>query len=185
VPSLPKTLGKTFYGTPKTIPIPVKVTTKTAREVVEQAFGKTYVRKSSGNCCAVRVGTLGMSVEELVENCVAVWERGVEARKLVKQGVKGMRSLFVKSAASVALPVWVTEELYSEEDVLLPGDIPVKEIKTKAERKLLKQSKSQQEVVEKKKRTAEDDVETSFEERRSRKLAKKSLPENPKKQITA
>jgi hypothetical protein len=114
-----------------------------------------------------------MSVEDLVENCVAAWDRCVSQKKLVKNGVHAVRGAFVKSGSSVSLPVWQTEELYSEENIL-DGPV-VKEVKSKAERKLLKPADEGVKEVESEignKRSREDDVEKSFEDRRARKLAK-------------
>jgi ribosome biogenesis protein UTP30 len=170
VVGLPKILGKAFYKTPRSTPIAVGITPNNAAKVVEEAFGKTYVRKNSGNCVAIRVGFADMSTEQLVENCLATWERCVVQMKLVKDGVKGVRSVFVKSGSSVALPVWMADELYSADDVL-EGPV-VKVIKTKAERKLVKPVIVEEPVETTTKRVREDDVEKSFEERRARKLAK-------------
>lgn len=170
VVSLPKILGKAFYKTPRTTPIAVKITPGTIARVVEEAFKKSYVRKAPGNCVALRIGYAGMKMEELVANCIAAWERCVTNKKLVKEGVDGLRGCFVKSGSSVALPVWMAEELYSAEDVL-EGPV-VKQVKSKAERKLVKDKPVEEVPEESKKREREDDVEKSFEERRARKLAK-------------
>ena len=172
VVSLPKILGKAFYKTSRTTPIAVKLTPGTVTKVVEEAFNKTYVRKSPGNCVTIRIGYAGMDVPALVENCIATWERCVTHKKLVKDGVDGLRGCFVKGGSSVALPVWMAEELYSAEDVL-DGPV-VKKVKSKADRKLLKEAHVVEEVdvEENRKRERDDDMEKSFEERRARKLAK-------------
>jgi ribosome biogenesis protein UTP30 len=173
VPSLPKVLGKAFYKTPRTTPIAVAMTPATIAKVVDEAFGKSYVRKNAGNCVAIRIGYAAMSVDSLVENCVAAWDRCVLQNKLVKNGVDGVRGGFVKSGSSVALPVWQTAELYSQENIL-DGPV-VKEVKSKAQRKLMKpdaEDVKEVEVEGGKKRSREDDVEKSFESRRARKLAK-------------
>jgi len=185
VPSLPRVLGKAFYSSPRTTPISVGMTPANVARVVEEAFRKSYVRKSQGNCVAVRFGFVGMSVQELVENCEAVWERCVTQQKLVKKSVHGLRSGMIKSGSSVALPVWLAEELYSEEDVLQEGET-VNPLKSKAERKLLKAASpvEENEMAEEengKKRVREDDIEKSFEERRARKLAKQEKTSTEKK----
>jgi hypothetical protein len=120
-----------------------------------------------------------MSVEELVENCIAMWDRCVTQQKLVKKGVHGVRSGMIKSGSSVALPVWLAEELYSDEDVL-HGEV-VKPVKSKADRKLIKPpAVKEPEQENEKKRGREDDVEKSFEERRARKLAKQEKASSEK-----
>jgi ribosomal protein L1 len=174
VVSLPKALGKAFYKTPRTTPIAVRITPGTITKVVEEAFGKTYARKNSGNCITIRIGFAAMEVEQLVENCVALWERCVEQKKLVKTGIHGVRSGFIKSGSSVALPVWMAGELYSAEDIL-EEEPTEKKVKSKAERKLMKPvAERESDEVERTgtKRGREDDVEKSFEEKRARKLAK-------------
>lgn len=170
VVSLPKVLGKAFYKTPRTTPVSVKMTPATITKVVEDAFTKSYVRKNGGNCVSIRIGFAGMEVDELVENCIVMWQRCVEMKKLVKSGVDGVRGGFVKSGSSVALPVWMAEELYSGEDVL--EEPVVKEVKSKAERKLIKPVVKEAKVKRSSKREREDDVEKSFEEKRARKLLK-------------
>lgn len=173
VVSLPRVLGKAFYRTPKTTPIPVRMTPSTIEGVVEEAFKRTYVRKNCGNCVAVRIGYAGMPVDDLIENCVAMWERCVSQKRLVKGGVDEVRGGYVKSGSSVALPVWIAQGLYTDEDIL-EGPI-VKKVKSKAERKLIKPSVSKEtENLQPSgiKRVGEDDIEKSFEERRARKMAR-------------
>jgi hypothetical protein len=132
-----------------------------------------------------------MSVDQLAANVAAVWERCVEGKRLTKEGVDGMRSAFVKSSNSVALPVWAAEELFSEQDVLEEGVVEKpKKVKSKAERKLLatvekdeEDEKEEGEVEEKKgkKRIRTDAMERAFEYKRAKKLAKlESSAEKPK-----
>jgi len=182
VPSLPQALGKAFYKTPRTTPIAIRIKPNTVSRVVDEAFGKSYVRRNAGNCVAIRIGFAGMSVLELVENCIAMWDRCVVQRKLVKDGVSGVRSGMVKSGSSVALPVYMTEELYSTAEDVLESGMPVetKKVKSKAERKLMKQKKTAAEEGDEeeggkgagKRGREDDDVETAFEEKRARKLAR-------------
>jgi len=192
IPSLPRALGRAFYGRGKTTPIPVAITPATIVRVVEEAFEKTYVRKNQGNCVVIRVGYAGMSVDALLENCVAVWTRCVEGKRLVKDGVEGMRGAFVKSSSSVALPVWAAEKLFSAGDVLedsVLDEKKAKKLKSKAERKLLTSAaaaadKSPENVSEAeedelakelkvgKKRVRADAMERAFEYKRAKKMAK-------------
>ena len=175
VVSLPRILGKAFYRTPRATPIAVKLAPANIEKVIDDAFKKTYVRKNSGNCVAVRVGFAGMSVEELVENCVAVWNRCVSFKRLVRDGVDGVRAGYVKSGSSVALPVWYASELYANEDIL--ENTVVKKVKSKVDRNLIKPAINK-DVEEQRhigvKRTREDEVEKSFEEKRARRLAKQN-----------
>lgn len=196
VPSLPRTLGKAFFGRGKSTPVPIRITPLNVVKVVEEAFGRTYVRKNQGNCVVIRIGYAGMSVAELAENVLAVWERCVEGKRLTKEGVEGMRSAFVKSSNSVALPVWAADELFSERDVLEEAlaEKP-KKVKSKAERKLLaaaeegeEEEKEEGEVDEKKgkKRVRADAMERAFEYKRAKKLAKlESSADKPKKVVKA
>ena len=192
VPSLPRALGKAFYNAPRTTPVPIRITPATVARVLDEAFGKSYVRKNTGNCVAIRIGFAGMSVHDLVENCLAMWDRCVLQEKLVKDGVRGVRSGMIKTGSSVALPVFLAEELYSAEDVLEDGaQLKTKEIKSKAERKLIKLKDvaggkdvagEEEEETSLLKRGRDDDVETAFEEKRARKLAR---PETKSKSVKA
>ena len=197
IPSLPRALGKAFYARGKTTPIPVAMSPATIVKVVEEAFEKTYVRKNQGNCVVIRVGYAGMSVDDLLENCAAVWTRCVEGKRLVKDGVDGMRGAFVKSFASVALPVWAAEHLFSAADVLEDSVLEgtkAKKLKSKADRKLLTSAaaaaaaaaadKAPENVREEeedepakepkagKKRMRADAMERAFEYKRAKKMAK-------------
>jgi ribosome biogenesis protein UTP30 len=164
-------------------------------KVVEEAFGRTYVRKNQGNCVVIRVGYAGMSVDELAENVLAVWERCVEGKRLTNEGVDGMRTAFVKSSNSVALPVWAADELFSEKDVLEEGVVEKPKAKSKAERKLLaapeegeEEEKEEGGIDEKKgkKRVRADGMERAFEYKRAKKLAKlESSADNLKKVVKA
>lgn len=42
--------------------------------------------------------------------------------KKIPAGWKGVRSFHIKSPNSAALPIWMTQELYADEDVLRPAD---------------------------------------------------------------
>lgn len=42
--------------------------------------------------------------------------------KKVPAGWRGVRSFHIKSPNSAALPIWMTQELYADEDVLRPAD---------------------------------------------------------------
>jgi ribosome biogenesis protein UTP30 len=169
--TLPRLLGKAFYKTPRSTPISIKISPSTVSKVVDEAFNKSYIRKNAGNCVAVRIGYAGMSVEELVENCIAIWDRCVNQQKLVKTGIQDVRSVFIKSGSSVALPVWMADELYSQEDVL--EEPVVKSVKAKTKTKKAKPANVEKPTAAKRNRdTQDDDVEKSFEEKRARKLAK-------------
>ena len=113
--------------------------------------------------------------------------------RLVKNGVEGTRSCFVKSTGSVALPVWMTDSLYSQDDILLPHEKEVPRVsKSKAERKLMtsttvvveEEDKVEGERGMKRGRDDDDeedeDLEKSFEEKRARKLAKQKKSQESK-----
>src|SRR5204862_3497250 len=126
----------------------------------------TYARKNNGNCITIRIGFAAMEVEQLVENCIALWERCVGQKRLVKTGIDGVRGGFIKSGSSVALPVLMTGELYSAEDILEEQEPAEKIVKSKADRKLVNSAveKEVDDEVESAgtKRGREDDVEKSF-----------------------
>ncbi|KAL9240677.1 hypothetical protein vseg_014868 [Gypsophila vaccaria] len=102
VPLLPNVLGKWFYKKKK---VPVRVELRGGRwgEKIERIGKEALLYLSTGSCCVVKVARATMTRGEIVENVVAAVE-GVG--KVVKNGWGGVRSLNLKLAESVALPLY-------------------------------------------------------------------------------
>ncbi|KAK5097142.1 proteasome-interacting protein cic1 [Lithohypha guttulata] len=135
VSMLPKALGKVFYkGTAKR-PIPINMAPKDAskdkskrlpkdeREAVvagpaaiakeiEKALNSVPVSLSPGYNIAVRVGLDSFSPDQLKDNIAVAATAIIE--KHVVSGWKNVKSIHIKSPTSVALPIWLAEDLWME-----------------------------------------------------------------------
>lgn len=156
---LPKALGKTFYKTTTKRPIPVVLQKRKLREEgnrgqrikrdpneincrptdqivaeIEKAIGAALVHLSPSTNTAVKVGFAGMEAKALAENIVKAAEE--VANKFVPKTKNGVRSIFVKGAQTVALPIWQDDELWldAETDVIMNGSEEAKAIEEKKER---------------------------------------------------
>jgi len=144
---LPQVLGKVFYQISRTRPIPVSLEGKREDAVdehgnkrrklseggtkvvraepqvvaiereIERALQCALVHLAPSTTTAVRVGTSGMKSEHVCANVEAVVE-GLVGR-YVPGGWRGVRSLHVKGPETVALPLWVAEELWEGEEEVL------------------------------------------------------------------
>ena len=102
LPLLPKLLGKAFFKKKKQ-PIPVDLAREDWGAAVRRATSGAYFFVSAGGCSAVRVARAGQTPEEVAANALAAAE-GVAAR--IPKGWKGIRAMYLKTNASVALPIY-------------------------------------------------------------------------------
>ncbi|KAL9041995.1 MAG: hypothetical protein Q9180_000906 [Flavoplaca navasiana] len=139
---LPKILGKIFYQSPKK-PIPVslepykqtnasgkRVTPKAADEntktlapplqmakEIEKTVNCALVHLSPSNNTSVRVGYSSFTAQQIADNVEAV-VAGL-AGKYIPQGWRNIRAIHVKGPNTMALPIWLADELWVDEaDVL-------------------------------------------------------------------
>ena len=139
---LPKILGKIFYQSPKQ-PIPVslepykqtnasgkRVTPKAADEntktlapppqvakEIEKTVNCALVHLSPSNNTSVRVGYSSFTAQQIADNVEAV-VAGL-AGKYIPQGWRNIRAVHVKGPNTMALPIWLADELWVDEaDVL-------------------------------------------------------------------
>lgn len=152
---LPKLLGKPFYSKSSKVPIPVNFEGAGAvgnpdrlKSELKKALNSTYIHLSSSSSTAIRVGLSSFTPEQLVENIDATVKALVE--KKIPAGWKGVRSLHIKSPNSAALPIWMTQELYADDDVLKPADQELKALRDakKAEKRGAKRLKRKAEREE-------------------------------------
>lgn len=146
VTMLPSTLGKVFYKGPKR-PMPVNLeppkpkdpTTGKRRpkpkssaladarraialpvafaQEIKRALSSTQIHLSPSPTTAVRVGLASFTPEQVAANVEAVVNGMVE--KFVTKGWRNVRSVHIKGPNTLALPIWLAEELWVEEtDVL-------------------------------------------------------------------
>ncbi|KAF2198116.1 ribosomal protein L1 [Delitschia confertaspora ATCC 74209] len=139
--ALPSVLGKVFYGGNTKRPIPVDLTAGTKKpestekpknkeekdvrigtpqavgREIENALNSTLVNMTSSANTAIKVGNTAMSSQDIVENVEAVVAKVTE--KFIPKGWRGVRSLHIKGPNTMALPIWLADELWAEdEDVL-------------------------------------------------------------------
>lgn len=110
-------LGKTFYRTQK-IPVPIVVPTTAEKAAnlkkeVEKALGCTYLQLGAGTSASIRVGLAGQTAEQIAANIEIVANRVID--QYIPGKWKGMRSMHIKTANSVALPIWQTEAVFEPE----------------------------------------------------------------------
>ena len=156
---LAKFLGKTFYKTTAKRPIPVsfeaskpkerknaalpstKLRNKTSdtksiaappllAKEIERTLSTAQINLSPSTTTAVRVGLESYTPEKLTANIDAVMAS--LAGKLV--GWKNVRAVHIKGPNTMALPIWLTEELWINEGMVLE-DEEAAEAKAKAAQK--------------------------------------------------
>jgi ribosome biogenesis protein UTP30 len=132
-------LGKTFYQSKAKRPVPIRLTAgayidKTAKKdskesqnvvgtpqgvakEIETALNSTYLSMSASANTSIRVGTLSMTAQQLAENTSAVVAAIIP--KHIAQGWRNVRSLHLKGPATKALPIWLADELWTDESQVL------------------------------------------------------------------
>jgi len=183
---LPKVLGKTFYGTTKYRPIPVSLAATpervdgkrvpgadratdrakagTAKDVaaeIQKAVDSTLVHLSPSTNTSVKVGLASWEAEKVVANVKVVTERLIE--KFVTKGWRGVRSVHIKGPETVALPIWLASELWTEEgEVLDEGGVQkVVEANTSKKRKTAALAPEEKAELSNKKKSKKDDKKAS------------------------
>lgn len=104
IPSLPKLIGKSFFKKKK-LPIPVKLSGKDWASQVRKACDATYMHVK-GSSITIRVAKASQTEFECVENVVSAIK---EVSGKVPGKFKAIKSLFLKSLTSAALPIYQTE----------------------------------------------------------------------------
>eukprot|EP00898_Chlorokybus_atmophyticus_P006952 jgi/Chlat1/7258/Chrsp58S06904 len=102
LPVLPKLLGKTFFRK-KRQPIPVHLQGANWKTPIRQACDATYLFISGGACSVIRVGKTSQSAREIADNVLAA-SQGVAG--IVSKGWSNIQALHLKTAESVALPIY-------------------------------------------------------------------------------
>lgn len=122
LPMLTSALGKDFFKAKKQ-PIPVNLTRKTSLPFnIIKALSSTYMTMPAGTCVVVRAGYTHMTVDALVENIVAILERGVP--KIPRQW-SNLRSIAIKTPNSTSLPFYNKTPAELAAIAVLAGHKPV------------------------------------------------------------
>uniref|UniRef100_A0A7N9D2V0 Ribosomal L1 domain-containing protein 1 n=1 Tax=Macaca fascicularis TaxID=9541 RepID=A0A7N9D2V0_MACFA len=99
---LPSLIGRHFYQRKK-VPVSVNLLSKNLSREINDCVGGTVLNISkSGSCSAIRIGHIGMQIEHIIENIVAV-TKGLSEKLPEWESVK---LLFVKTDKSAALPIF-------------------------------------------------------------------------------
>ncbi|RPA82098.1 ribosomal protein L1, partial [Ascobolus immersus RN42] len=117
IPSLPAILGKTFYKSTTKTPLPIKIATDvtpvTLGKELHKALHSTYLRLSASASTSIRIGLKTQTPEEIAANVESVVN--TLAEKVIPNGWRNIRSIYIKGTESVALPVWLVDEIYDKE----------------------------------------------------------------------
>jgi len=84
---------------------------------IRKALNSALVHLSQSPTTAVRVARAGWQADWVVENVEAVVEGLVE--RFIPKGWRNVKSIHMKGPNTAALPIWLAEELWTEEDDIL------------------------------------------------------------------
>lgn len=207
---LPKILGKTFYATTTKRPIPIHLkaykdkiekvnaalpSTKPSKEKrdpksittpalaaheIERTLSMAQVNLAPSVTTAVRVGLDSFEPEQLTANIEAVVAAMVE--KYVPKQWRGIKSIHIKGPNTMALPIWLAEELWEDEEMVIEDqdaeDAKLKALqKGKSKRRMLEEETVEREQIKgvdekasrkKKRKMEEDDLSQEMKERREK-----------------
>ncbi|KAI1006077.1 hypothetical protein K3495_g2151 [Podosphaera aphanis] len=185
VTSLPGILGKTFFKTTSKRPIPISIQqpppvidgkrqkkvkgdqprgladVKVVAKEIQKATQSAVVYLSSSTNTAVRVGYANWSAEKLQQNIEALANALIE--RAAPKKWRGVKSLHIKGAETISLPIWLAEEMWlDEKDILSENQ---------------KHAKSEEKIVKKRKARGLDDTEATDkkEPKESKKKPKKKV----------
>ncbi|KAI0553496.1 electron transfer flavoprotein alpha-subunit [Xylaria curta] len=137
---LPGLLGKTFYKSQKKRPIPIEIQARIPKSAgkrvkpakgdvnsctsvqlageIKRAVAAALVNLSPSTNHAVKIGYASWKPEDLAANVDKVVT--VMVNKLIPGGRKTVRSIYIKGPETVALPIYLTDELWvdKEKDVV-------------------------------------------------------------------
>ncbi|KAK6336820.1 hypothetical protein TWF718_009608 [Orbilia javanica] len=166
IPLLPSLLGKSIYRRSSKVPIPVRLSkieppskdvestpksklqadAEKLQKEIDRAIAATYFVLAASASQTIKVGIRAQSPEEVAENVTAVMKH--LTTNVLKAGWNGIRAVHLKAAETVALPVYLAERIYDDEDVLTEEEMKrIEHLKTKEGReereKELKEKKAE------------------------------------------
>lgn len=155
ITQLPKLLGKTFYKNTAKRPIPVNMQAPAPRSegkriarakgvgaeraVIEPAKLAKEIQKTLDSALialapstqtSVRVALAGWKAEEVAANVESVAKELID--KFVPQKWRGVRALHIKGPNTAAMPIWLADELWTDEKDVL-AEPTAEELAAKAE----------------------------------------------------
>ncbi|KAJ8061860.1 hypothetical protein OCU04_009651 [Sclerotinia nivalis] len=160
---LPKLLGKNFYKSTTKRPIPVSIQAEAPKSEgkriarakgedapkaaepkkiaaeIEKAISSALLTLSSSTNSAIRIGYASWDAAKLAENLEVVANTVIE--KYVPKKWRGVRAIHVKGPETMALPIWLADELWVEDEDVLDESV-VREIEERVAEKKNKKRKS-------------------------------------------
>jgi ribosome biogenesis protein UTP30 len=153
VTQLPKLLGKTFYKASTKRPVPINMQAPAPRSdgkriarargddsaketispqklalEIEKTFSTALVALSPSVTTSVRIGAAGFTAEQIAENIEAVVNELIA--KFVPKKWRGVRSIHIKGPETAAMPIWLADELWTDEtDIIEAAPEETKAIK--------------------------------------------------------
>ncbi|KAI7332588.1 hypothetical protein KC315_g4588, partial [Hortaea werneckii] len=92
---------------------------------IERALSSALVHLAPSTTTAVKVGKATMEPNALQENVETAVQTMVD--RYVPQQWRNVRSIHIKGPNTVALPIWLAEELWEKEEDVLDEPLPAKE----------------------------------------------------------
>ncbi|TGZ83962.1 ribosomal protein L1 [Ascodesmis nigricans] len=121
---LPKILGNAFYKKTTKVPIPVSIDGKDTPAQLEKEINKslnsTYLHLQPAASTSVRVAMSSFTPEQIAENVIGAVDELTSKR--IPGGWRNLKALHIKTPESAALPIWMTADVYTDEDVLKPEE---------------------------------------------------------------
>lgn len=155
---------------------------------ITRTLSQVLIHLSPSTCTAVRIGLTSFTPQQVAENVQAVVAELVD--KFVPKGWRGVRSLHIKGPETMALPIWLAEELWVDENDIIEAkplvdaeakpelDDGAKQKRIKAAREpleqALKDTAAEKTKAKDKKRKAEPLDQTLKESTAAEKAAKKA-----------
>ena len=144
---------------------------------IERAIGCALIHLSPAATTSVRIGLSNFSAKQVSENIDAVVNGMVE--KFIPKGWRNVKAIHIKGPNTMALPIWLAEELWIDEGAVLEPEeaeerriAAIEKKKEKKGRKLLGDGKVD-EAGGKKRKLEDTDFSEEIKERRQKLRAQK------------
>ena len=178
LPMLTKALGGKFFEKKKQ-PIPIALTRKEALPfAVQKNLKSTFMFLSAGTCVTVKAGNTGMDATKLLENIQSIAK--IVPGKVPKKWAN-IRSVSIKTSASVALPIYNKTPQELEEIMRLAKEEPEQAAEEKSE-KVIKKAKTASTPLAKalKKQSSEENDTSASSTKRKKKDVDGVVEKTPK-----
>lgn len=202
---LPQVLGKVFYHGGAKRPIPVSIAAKPAKDKdgkkvkntksdgegggrgaarpadvakeIERTINTALVHLSPSTNTSIKIGKASFTAEQIAANVQAVVQGLVD--KFIPKGWRNIRAIHIKGPNTMALPIWLADELWvDEKDVREP-----KPVKSAEEMKAIQEKPKEKKERKEKKRKR--NVWDTFEEEETTNPPKKTNAEREQEKAEA